>query len=105
MRKFGTRPHEETLDVKTLNRIARFTAYGIYNTLLFWPSDCVILGGGLVMHGVIKLIQLRDTLKGVIQSFLRSRHLLKQSSTILAVCMEGCVPEEEAFGLNQLKSI
>lgn len=57
-KKFGPRLHE-TLDAKTLNRIARFTAYGIYNTLLFWPSDCVILGGGLVMHGVIKI----DTVK------------------------------------------
>ena len=41
-KKFGPRPHE-TLDEKTLNRIARFTAYGIYNTLLFWPSDCACL--------------------------------------------------------------
>ncbi len=57
-KNFGHHPHE-TLDASTLNRINRFTAYGIYNTLLFWPSDCVILGGGLVMHGVIKI----DTVK------------------------------------------
>lgn len=53
----------ETLDDKTKDMVARFTAYGIYNTLLYWPSDCVVLGGGLVMHDVIKIDRVKRYLE------------------------------------------
>lgn len=53
-RTYGASP-ENILDTQVWNDVARYLAYGIYNTVMFWSPHVVVLGGGLIMHEAIQL--------------------------------------------------
>lgn len=46
-----------------------YLAYGLNNTLVYWSPNIVILGGGLVNHGLIKVKEIEKTLKNIVKIF------------------------------------
>ena len=54
---------------------ARYLAFGIYNMLMFWSPGIVVLGGGLIVHDVIDLDEVRKNLR-IINSIIPELSLL-----------------------------
>lgn len=57
-RTYGKRPQDIT-SAQVWENVARYTAYGLYNTIMFWSPHVIVVGGGLILHKAIQL----DTVK------------------------------------------
>ncbi len=54
-----SRIHEE----KIWNETAVWLAHGLYNSMLHWSPEVIVLGGGLIMHNAIPLKAVREAFR------------------------------------------
>jgi predicted NBD/HSP70 family sugar kinase len=52
-------------DPHVWDEVVTFTGYGIYNTLVYWSPDIVIVGGGLIVHDLIDLEVVRKKVREI----------------------------------------
>lgn len=60
-RLYGKAP-QDIHDAAVWDKVARYAAYGLYNTIMFWSPHIIILGGGLIMSKAIQLESVRKYL-------------------------------------------
>ncbi len=63
-KRYGTSPREVT-DPAVWNEVADYFAYGLYNTILHWSPERVVLGGTFFTSGDVPLERVRATLRAI----------------------------------------
>lgn len=66
--RYGKQP-SAIHDDRVWDDVARYLAYGINNTLVYWSPNVVVLGGGLIVHKAINLDKVNVYLKRIVKIF------------------------------------
>jgi glucokinase len=75
---YGKEP-KEIRDQKVWLKISKILAYGIYNVILFWSPDVVVLGGGMMNLPGISLKKVKLSLKNTMKIFPKYSEIKKAS--------------------------
>jgi len=70
LRRFG-RPAEQIRNAQVWREVYKKLALGLFNTVLFWSPDVLVLGGGMVGAGAVKLSKLAGELR-ILKKKMRS---------------------------------
>lgn len=62
IRKKFKKDASEIIKKSTIERVNKYALIGVYNTILFWSPDVVVLGGGLVENNLINISEIRSGL-------------------------------------------
>jgi glucokinase len=47
----------------------KYFIIGLYNTLKFWPSDIIVLGGGVILHSKLSMNDLEQKLRNILPKY------------------------------------
>ncbi len=77
---------EEIKDNEFWNKVAKFLAVGVYNTIVFWSPDVVVLGGNVMKS--IPLERVKEHLADILKIFPKSPEILSSKLDDSAVLLE-----------------
>ena len=75
-KRYGTKP-SSIEDEKALDDLAKHLAYGLNNVMVFWSPDIIVLGGGLVLHNVVKIDKVKTYLQQVMKMYPELPQIVK----------------------------
>lgn len=73
---YGKDPHEIT-DEKIWQEISRYLAVGVYNTVIHWSPDVVVLGGGMMKSPGILIDVVKSHLRQILKIFPKHPEIKK----------------------------
>lgn len=77
-KQFGQIP-SNIHDMSVWTKIERELAIGLHNTVAFWSPDCIVLGGGLVLHADLSLERVARQMQSLHDDYAEPPRLLKAS--------------------------
>ena len=66
--RYSKKPYELT-DVKFWDEMARLTAYGVTNTIVYWSPDVVVIGGSMMKKIGIPIDRVEAYVRGILHIF------------------------------------
>ncbi|MBI5798768.1 MAG: ROK family protein [Candidatus Yonathbacteria bacterium] len=70
-KRFGVKPYE-IHDDSIWDELAKFLAYGVHNTIMYWSPDIVVLGGSMMKEVGIPIDAVRKYLAEILKIFPRA---------------------------------